>query len=394
MKKIIYSLMITFLFAICITGVQADEIEVVSYDLDLSYGQHDLNTIAIKDSMISNSNVLTLEMKKNINLNDSVLTVDQIDITKIGNQSIITRLELVYFDKSILGINNIASNINISIQDRVAPEIVLSSNGVTKIDLGDEFNPMDLVIEVTDNKDNLEDLDIYYESSLDVNSSGDYEVTYFAIDTTGNTTTITHSFTVQKEQIRYIFYGGGDANDISDTFYEKGIADLGDEYIELPNIPLYTQDNNNSYIKSGSSTCGSTISRYGCALVTFAMVAHSYNDEITVETVNNLGYSSSGCYFGFFSAASYYDLSFSKLNVPYKTTESKNILRGMLREGQPAIIELKSYATGGTHFVVVYAYRAQDNWETFFVKNPTNGNYDSLESLLKTKYISKIYYLR
>jgi len=393
MKKIIYSLMFTFFFVFSFVGVQADEIEVTNFELDLSYGQHDENTTAIIESMIENSNVLTLEMRKNLNINESTLTVDQIDIEQIGEQAIVARLNLVYYDKTILGINNIAANININIQDRLAPEIILKNDGITKIDLGDEFNPMDMLVEVSDNKDLTEDLDIYYEGSLDVNSSGNYEVTYYAMDTSGNISSLTHTFTVQKEQILYIYYGGGDANTLTNDFYEKGIADLGDEYIELPNIPLYTQDTNYSYIKSGSGTCGSTISKYGCALVSFAMVGHSYNSDITVESVNNLGYSTSGCYFGFYSAANYYDLTFSKLNVPYKTVDSLNILRGMLREGQPAIVELKS-SSGATHFVVVYAYRAQDNWETFYVKNPTNGNYDSLETLLKSKYISKIYYLR
>ena len=394
MKKIICSFIFTLMMAFTVTGVQADELKVSSFNLELSYGQHDENVMKIKEAIVDNSDLLTEEMRRNVNLSDSQLTIDNIEIDKIGEQTIIARLELSYFDRTILGISNVVARIDIDIEDRIAPELLLKSYSTTTIELGDEFDPMDLVEEVSDNRDSAEDIDLYYEGTFDVDSTGDYEVTYYAQDSSGNVTSVVHNFKVRMEQIRYIYYSGGSANQITDDFYEVGHQYLGDEFIKLEGIPLYTQDTDYTYIKSGSGTCGSTISRYGCALVSFAMVGHSLNDEITVESVNDLGYSNSGCYFGFYSAAAYYGLDFTKLNVPYKTTEAKNILRGMLREGHPAIIELKTYSTGATHFVVVYSYQRQDNWETFFVKNPTNGNYDSLENLLKTKYISKIYYLR
>ena len=391
MKKLIYVFTIGLLCILGLTNVSAEG-TTSNFDLDLTYGEHEINILEIKTAMVANSNIITDDMKKEIDYLDSTLDIKNFNIEELGTQNVQATLFLTYKNASqALTFTSLEAEISLDIEDKTAPIIKLNtSSSITSIDFGSDFDPMEYFDEAEDDYSDPENITIWYENSVDPNSSGNYEVIYYAMDEAGNIASVAHDFKVKQEQLKYLTYTG--ATTTTTAFYEAGVTDNGDEKITL-DVPLYTQDNNYDYIKSGSSSCGSTISRYGCALVTFAMVADYYNGDVSVSDVNSLGYSSQGCYFGFSSAAAYYGLSYTPLNVPYKTTDALTVLKGMVRSGKPAIIELKKYSNHATHFVVVYGYVTQNGYTSYYIKNPTNGDYDTLNSKLSSYYINKIYYV-
>ena len=143
----------------------------------------------------------------NINLEEidferSMIDVTGLDYSKTGIQSVKVKVNLI---------KKVADNateqasvgyfftedaaINVSVDS--APKLSLKSSAVT-VNNGDTFNPESYISYIADDSGNLPTIKI--DSNVDMSVDGDYNVTYTAVDLTGNSTTATLNVTVKTHQ--------------------------------------------------------------------------------------------------------------------------------------------------------------------------------------------------
>ncbi len=169
------------------------------------------------------------------------------------------------------------------------------------------------------------------------------------------------------------------------------ISPRATEDITITGIPNYYQSGNYAHL-NGCST--ETIDSAGCALVSFAMVGHKYNSEVTVESVNNYGAMGSNCSFQWSSTASHFGLKLDSVGASsQKESEQKTIIKGLLRDGYAAIVGLRKVGTTDRHFVVVYRYVSNSSGEVFYLKNPSKYGATTLDGYMANWYIEYVYKL-
>lgn len=175
-------------------------------------------------------------------------------------------------------------------------------------------------------------------------------------------------------------------DELRNYYQEKGSISLyRSENISITNVGNHTQKGNYDQLKY----CDGSINDFGCAMVSFAMVAHKYKSTADVETVNNLGRSDSSCYFNFEGASSDLGLTFEAISTSVLgDDEAKEIILGILRDNIPVIVGMDS-SKYGSHWVVVRGYNG-DN-DNYFIHDPASWFTILDDYFGEGYYINRIY---
>lgn len=123
---------------------------------------------------------------------------NDLDITKLGKYKITYKLNL------LLGQEKVITR-TVIVKDSVCPSIELTNGASIRIDYGTIYNEPGY--KVTDNYDVLDNIkvNITYDKEINTTVSGDYHITYEAIDSSGNIGKITRTVTVSPyERIKVI----------------------------------------------------------------------------------------------------------------------------------------------------------------------------------------------
>ncbi len=110
-------------------------------------------------------------------LTNAEIKIDQLDLSKIGQQDVMVHLTLnnTAAQNSLLQ-TTLSREVTLDIQDTTAPVIELKYPHI-RLEYEEEWNPLDWVESVSDNS--LESLDIqqlWVENYVDASQSGEYEV--------------------------------------------------------------------------------------------------------------------------------------------------------------------------------------------------------------------------
>jgi len=390
MKMIKYLIAVLALMAITTSSVFA--LETKKFSLTLPIGNNNENIQEIKMSIIKSSGIIDQELIKKIDIENSSVTFDKIAFNQVGSQDVVATINIVYKQTTFLPVTSLTANLDLTLVDEQAPEITFNVDEDEELSLeyGSDFDPSMYIESITDNNTPSDDITVGVESVVDPSKPGVYDVIYHATDLNGNEAIKNLTVNIKDKKIRYIYYSG--AEEATKAFYAAGASKVSGEEIHL-NVPNYYQTNDNTELKTPYGGCGATIDRYGCALVSFSMVAGYYNVDINSHTVNDLGVNEASCAFKFSSAASAYDFDYTRLNTPASSLETKTVILGMLRQGYPAIVEFKKN-NGGTHWVTVVGYSNVDGNQTFYVNNPETSLYTTLDGGLASGYIRKIDWVR
>ena len=95
---------------------------------------------------------------------------------------------------------NTSSETTVEVIDTTNPEIELVADKVTYY-IGEEYNPMNYVLTVKDDSGEIIKAK-YDDKNVDINTIGEYTITYIATDSSGNSTKKELSLTVKKEYTR------------------------------------------------------------------------------------------------------------------------------------------------------------------------------------------------
>ncbi len=199
-----------FLFTAFLTqpaAAEENEPEPVTLTVELE----DVNAIhSIKAQLIELKVDETLypELKENINIEESELILEGLDISKLGIQDVMVHFTMkVNTLKSDLLFNNvITEKIRIQVVDTTAPTIVLKYEHIT-MDFEEVLDPMEWIESILDNsREEMKEVQADM-SSLDNTTPGDYQITYTATDVNGNTGKAILNVTVKPKKVAYSNYG-------------------------------------------------------------------------------------------------------------------------------------------------------------------------------------------
>ncbi|MEF1301596.1 DUF5011 domain-containing protein, partial [Vibrio owensii] len=133
------------------------------------------------------------------------------------------RYEVAYFAQDSRA-NSATVVRTINVVDREAPVLILQGNNPLEVALGSNFN--DPGATVTDNADDM--VEIAVNGSVDVNTVGSYEVSYSAIDASGNESSTTREVVVKDLEAPVINLNG-ESNImlfVGDIYEEQGATAL------------------------------------------------------------------------------------------------------------------------------------------------------------------------
>ena len=122
-----------------------------------------------------------------------VMVYGTVDITKLGTYT------LVYACESNGECADILSR-TINVVDTTAPVIMFPEYDTFEHEIGEEINMYNVLY--SDNYDENKDIEIVVSGTVDINALGDYEVSYYAIDTSGNKSeTITKTVSIVAKDL-------------------------------------------------------------------------------------------------------------------------------------------------------------------------------------------------
>ena len=128
------------------------------------------------------------------------IKIDQLDLSKTGEQDVMIHLTLNNNDlQNSLFPQTISREVTLNIQDTTAPVIELKYPHI-RLEYKEDWNPLEWVESVSDNS--LEELHIenlWYENYVDNTESGEYEVYFYVTDQAGNTGAATLGVQVKEK---------------------------------------------------------------------------------------------------------------------------------------------------------------------------------------------------
>lgn len=147
-------------------------------------------------------------MKANIDIANSEIKLEGLDITKLGQQDVMVHMTMkVSSIKTELLFNNvIQEKIKVEVVDTTAPTIALRYDHI-RLEYEEELDPYEWIDAITDNShQDMANISVD-TSSLDISTPGEYEIYYSAEDVNGNVGYATLGVTVKKKKVAYSNYG-------------------------------------------------------------------------------------------------------------------------------------------------------------------------------------------
>ena len=146
-----------------------------------------IKTALFQEAAVSVPAEETTLMAPVADLTNAEIKIDQLDLSKIGQQDVMVHLTLnnSAAQNSLLQ-TTLSREVTLDIQDTTAPVIELKYPHI-RLEYEEEWNPLDWVESVSDNS--LEPLDIqqlWVENYVDASQSGEYEVYFSIADASGN----------------------------------------------------------------------------------------------------------------------------------------------------------------------------------------------------------------
>lgn len=146
-----------------------------------------IKTALFQEAAVSVPAEETTLMAPAADLTNAEIKIDQLDLSKIGQQDVMVHLTLnnTAAQNSLLQ-TTLSREVTLDIQDTTAPVIELKYPHI-RLEYEEEWNPLDWVESVSDNS--LESLDIqqlWVENYVDASQSGEYEVYFSIADASGN----------------------------------------------------------------------------------------------------------------------------------------------------------------------------------------------------------------
>lgn len=166
-------------------------------------------------------------------IDETEIKIDQLDINKLGEQAVMVHLSVKNNKETTsLTPSSISKEITVHVADTTAPVIALKYPKI-KLDYEEEWNPIDWVESVTDNSLTAMDLAaLTVNNPVDSTQSGEYEVSFTAVDPSGNTSTAILAVEVrEKPKPKIVGVVGGDSissmlNLINNARAEAGLSAL------------------------------------------------------------------------------------------------------------------------------------------------------------------------
>lgn len=151
-----------------------------------------VDNIEVKSSY---SNEVNLAKVNNKDYLKKVIKKDNIKNYELGTYIVSYKLPITkYRTETIYEI--------VKVKDTTAPSIILKGSENIVLNKGDKYQ--ELGYEVEDNYDELENIKVEISGSVDTSKIGEYKITYTAIDTSGNKTSIVRKVTVRNNPLTYI----------------------------------------------------------------------------------------------------------------------------------------------------------------------------------------------
>lgn len=153
----------------------------------------------------------------------------------------------------------------------------------------------------------------------------------------------------------------------------------------LPCRVHYYQNNGDRWCSDIMQTEGLSISRAGCAVVSFAMIQRYMGGTADPGEVNSI-LGNHACLFNYEGAAR--DFGYTLVNkITESVTQSyvQSFAVGAIGRNMPILLGMK-YGVDGTHFVMAYGYRNLGT-PTIYILDPDHGkNYTQLQQYYDAGY--------
>ncbi|MGN0974130.1 MAG: D-alanyl-D-alanine carboxypeptidase family protein [Bacilli bacterium] len=152
----------------------------------------DINNIEVKSSY---SNEVILAKVNNKDYLKKVIIADNIDSNELGTYIVSYKLPITkYRNETIYEI--------VEVKDTTAPSIILKGSENIILNKGDKYQ--ELGYEVEDNYDEKKNIKVEISGNVDTSKTGEYKITYTAIDISGNKTSVIRKVTVRDNPFTYI----------------------------------------------------------------------------------------------------------------------------------------------------------------------------------------------
>ncbi len=148
---------------------------------------------------------------------NKVSQINDIDVAKIGKQSIIYKLDNKLYNKYLIR--------TVIVKDTDKPIIKLKGGSELNLYIGTDYN--DLGFTATDNYDGDITSKVVIEGSVDTNTPGRYEVTYKVSDSSGNETTTKRIINILKDVPTSVSYS---EKEVDSPTYINGILIVNKKY--------------------------------------------------------------------------------------------------------------------------------------------------------------------
>lgn len=204
-----FSCVLMLFGAILIQPVHAEEsdslITTLTIELDDTGAIESIKTQLVEQKV---DDTLYPGMKESIDIANSEIILEGLDISKIGTQDVLVHMTMkvsTLRTESLFN-NIITEKIRINVVDTTAPVITLKYDHI-KMDYEEILDPYEWIEEIHDNS-HQEMVEIKADmSQVDNTNPGDYEITYSATDVNGNTGYATMQVTVKPKKVAYSNYG-------------------------------------------------------------------------------------------------------------------------------------------------------------------------------------------
>ncbi len=201
----------------------------ISIEINSTDALRVIKTTAIED-FAKNNEDLSLDM---INIDESEMFIDQLDITKVSAQRITLLIKLKPSTERVNLIHKtISTTYKILVVDTIAPELTLRYDTV-QIRVNSEFDPMTAIKSVTDNSGIDYYDDILITNPVDSSTLGSYEVIYRVYDQDKNETSKTLFVQVAAYSNVQGGFSEGEGIDAMLTLINEARAQHGLEPLEL-----------------------------------------------------------------------------------------------------------------------------------------------------------------
>lgn len=192
LKKTLIILTSVLILSTQINSVKADEKPTAEKEpqiINIEINDSDAHKI-IKEAILSEEAKANIFDMSNINIDETTINVSSIDLTKISVQKVTVLVNIGFVNQkdSNLVKKTFQKDVIINVVDTTSPTINMKYN-FYRLDYGEEYTPYDYIESVTDNSLE-ENMNVWIENTDQINSDapGTYYVTYFAQDSSGNTT--------------------------------------------------------------------------------------------------------------------------------------------------------------------------------------------------------------